>query len=434
MIRRLGVLGCLLFLLTGCGGGGGSSGGGAVAMTPAAAALSNFAAISVDGGPPSITTGANAEIEANFLYVSVTLCAPGTSTCQTIDHVQVDTGSTGLRIVQAALTPAMLGALPHQTATSGDPVGECYGYIDGYAFGSVRNADFQIGGEKVSGMPFQVIGDDGAFATAPSSCSSGGGTSLNTVEALGANGILGIGTTPTDCGSSCTVAGGYAAAIYYDCPSSGCGSIIARTSSTTAPFQQLPNPVAAMSVDNNGTIISLPNPPASGETSETGMLYFGIGTQTNTGLGSAAVLTAPSSTSPLGPGLITVGYKGQSLPDSFIDSGSGIYFFTDGSLAQCTGADLAGYYCPTSSTTLSLALQGLTGSTSVSLPLYNAQTLLTSSYAVLPGLGGDPTSLGIANPYPTSFDLGLPFFFGRKVYTAIEGLTAGGSVGPYYAF
>jgi hypothetical protein len=33
-----------------------------------------------------------------------------------------------------------------------------------------------------------------------------------------------------------------------------------------------------------------------------------------------------------------------------------------------------------------------------------------------------------------TFDWGLPFFFGRSVYTAIDGRAAGGSTGPYYAF
>jgi hypothetical protein len=34
----------------------------------------------------------------------------------------------------------------------------------------------------------------------------------------------------------------------------------------------------------------------------------------------------------------------------------------------------------------------------------------------------------------SGFDWGLPFFFGRSVFTAIEGRSAGGSVGPYMAF
>jgi hypothetical protein len=35
---------------------------------------------------------------------------------------------------------------------------------------------------------------------------------------------------------------------------------------------------------------------------------------------------------------------------------------------------------------------------------------------------------------PRSFAFGLPFFFGRNVYTAIEGRSAGGQLGPYFAY
>ncbi len=70
----------------------------------------------------------------------------------------------------------------------------------------------------------------------------------------------------------------------------------------------------------------------------------------------------------------------------------------------------------------------------VPFTLDNAQTLLSTTYSALPGLGGNPDVFNIMNGYPNSFDFGLPFFFGRKVYTAIEGRTAGGIIGPYVAF
>ncbi len=442
MIRKLLGLGALLLSLAACGGGGGSGGSdttSTTAPTPAAPvvtqALPNTATLVVDGGPTSITTGSNAVIEGNIVYVSVTLCAPGTSNCQTIDHVQVDTGSEGLRIAQAALSPSLLAALPLQTDASANPVGECFQFVDGYTFGSVRQADFAVGGESVPGLPLQVVGDTGVFANVPSQCSSSGGSNLNTVLALGANGIIGLGTTPTDCGAACQTAGGSAAAAYYDCPASGCGAIIARTSSTTAPFQQLPNPVATMAVDNNGVVISLPAPPAAGARSVTGTIYFGIGTQTNNALGSATVLTTTSSTSPDGPGLVTAVYKGENLPESFIDSGSSLYFFVDASIPLCTGASAKGYYCPPSPITISPTIQGQNGaSSSAAFTLSNAQTLLATSFAALPNIGGSPQALGLVNASPTSFDFGLPFFYGRNVYTAIEGRTASGIAGPFYAY
>jgi hypothetical protein len=32
------------------------------------------------------------------------------------------------------------------------------------------------------------------------------------------------------------------------------------------------------------------------------------------------------------------------------------------------------------------------------------------------------------------FDFGLPYFYGRNVFTAIEGMSAAGTPGPYYAY
>jgi hypothetical protein len=439
MIRKL-CLGVLLVLLAGCGGGhsgGGGSSSTTTATPPPAPALTNFAALTVDNGPAVLQTGPNGYISANVAYVSVTLCAPGSTTnCQTIDHVQVDTGSVGLRIPQSVLTPALLAAMPAQTDTSSNPVGECYGFVDGYAFGSVRQADFQIGGEAVADMPLQVIGDTGVYTTVPSSCSSGGGTQLTTVSDLGANGVIGIGVTTTDCATYCTVSGGYGAAIYYDCPTSGCATVIPRANATAAPFQQLPNPVAAMAVDNNGTIMSLPAAPAAGEASMTGTLYFGIGTQTNNALSTAAtVLPTTISASKTGAGLLTAIYNGQTLPDSFIDSGSNLYFFVDNNIALCTQTAFKGYYCPATPLSLTPTAQGTNGVTAAAgFTLYNAQTQFNNNNAVVPGVGASPTALALTNAYPTSFDFGLPFFYGRNVYTALEGRTAGTAVGPYIAY
>jgi hypothetical protein len=443
MMRNGFVALCLAVLLSACnsgsvgpgpisggpgGGGGGGGGGGTTA--------SNAVTVTVDAGPAALNTGANAYTATNVLYVSITLCAPGSTTnCQTIDHIQVDTGSVGLRLLPSVLNASLLSAMPLETDTSGNPVGECYAYVDGYVFGSVRQADFQISGKTVSDMPVQVIADSGQFSTAPSSCSSGGGTFLNTVQLFGANGIIGIGVTATDCGSVCA-SGGASSAIYYDCPTSGCVSIIARNANSVAPFQQLPNPVAAFSGDNNGTLISLPAVPTGGEATLTGTLYFGIGTEGNNALPTtASILTTTNSQNVLGAGLLTTLYNGQSLNESFIDSGSSEYFFVDNAIATCAESGFAGQYCPTSPLTIGTTIMGQNGtSASDTFTLYNAQTAFVAGYAVVPGVGGDPNIIDGLAPYPNSFDFGLPFFYGRNVYTAIEGESAAGVNGPYIAF
>jgi hypothetical protein len=438
-MRRLALLAAAL-LLAGCSGGGGSSssatsttssGGGTTTPTTG----SNAVTLTVDAGPPALSAGSSGYIQENVGFVTITLCAPGSTTnCQTIDHVEVDTGSSGLRMVASVLNSSLLSAMPLETDTQGKPVGECLGFVDGYVFGSVRTADFTVGGEKVASLALQVIGDTGAFANVPLSCSSGGGPNESTLQSFGANGLLGVGPGATDCDTLCATAGNYGAAIYYDCPSSGCGAIIARSPLTTAPFQQLPNPVVAMPVDNNGVIVSLPAVPASGETTVSGTLYFGIGTQTNNALGSATVLTATTSSSALGVGFITAEFNGQSLPDSYIDSGTTIYLFSDSSLQQCTDAANQGYYCPSAPVTLQATLMGQNAaSDTIDVTIANADTLLATTYSVLPGLGADPDVFS-GEGFPTSFAFGLPFFYGRNVYTAIEGRTAGGVSGPYFAF
>jgi hypothetical protein len=40
----------------------------------------------------------------------------------------------------------------------------------------------------------------------------------------------------------------------------------------------------------------------------------------------------------------------------------------------------------------------------------------------------------VAGPDPGAFDFGLPFFFGRNVYVAIEGKSTPGGTGPYSAY
>ncbi len=127
-------------------------------------------------------------------------------------------------------------------------------------------------------------------------------------------------------------------------------------------------------------------------------------------------------------------YGGQSLNDSFVDSGSTAYLFVDTTIAPCTG-NFVGYYCPASPSSLSPTLQGLNGaSVSGAFTLSNAKTLLSTNFSVLPGLGANPNVVTGLMAVPSSFDFGLPFFYGRKIYTALEGRSAGGTVGPYIAF
>ena len=434
------VAAMMLLALAACGGGSdASSGSGSSSSSSSSTSsggtvtLTNFTTVTVDAGPAALNTGADAYTSTNVPYVSVTVCAPGSTTnCQTIDHVLLDTGSTGLRLEASVLNSALLTGLSGETDAAGNGIGECYEYVDNYVFGSVRLGDFTIGGESVSSMPLQVIGDTtGGFGTVPNSCSSSGGSNMNTVQALGANGIIGVGLSAIDCGSTCTSTSTAASggAIYYDCPSSGCSGVTTRTDTTTAPFQQLPNPVAAFATDNNGTILELPSVAASGVATLTGTVYFGIGTETNNALGSATVLPTNDQ------GNVTATYNGTSLTNSFLDSGSNYYYFVDNSITQCTQTNYTGFYCPSSALSLTPTLSGYrSGTASAAFTLYNAYSEPAATSNAVPGIGANPNALNFSQPISSSFDFGLPFFFGRHVYTAIAGRTAGSATGPYFAY
>lgn len=80
---------------------------------------------------------------ANMPYVTVTLCIPGvqgSTQCATIDHMQLDTGSAGVRVLASALGPALASRLPAQSGATNDPTGnapitECAVFGSGYTWG-----------------------------------------------------------------------------------------------------------------------------------------------------------------------------------------------------------------------------------------------------------------------------------------------------------
>jgi hypothetical protein len=181
--------------------------------------------------------------------------------------------------------------------------------------------------------------------------------------------------------------------------------------------------VALFPRDNNGVIIELPA-VSGAETSITGSLVFGIGTQSNNGLGSATVYTIDPST-----GNFTTVYEGVSYEDaSFLDSGSNALYFLDSNTTGIpTCRDSNFWYCPSTTLNLSASNQGTNGATgTVDFVVGNADTLTANA--------NDAAVNGLAGPIPGSFDWGLPFFFGRNVYTAIEGQNTPGGVGPYWAY
>jgi hypothetical protein len=392
-------------VVSGCGG---SSGGGGSTPAPAA----NVAAVAVDAGPAALPTAS-----LNVLFVTVTLCTPGGATCATIDHINVDTGSTGLRILASALPSSLSLPVVNDTTTNA-PLAECIQFADGYSWGSLRTADLRVAGEQASNLTVHVIGD-AALPTVPTDCVNSGPSQIaeNTVEAFGANGILGIGTFHEDCGPACST--GIVPGTYYICPTAdNCQN------TTMAVTQQVQQPVSHFATDNNGVIVQLPSIGSAGETEVAGALIFGIDTQNNNALGSAAILRLDLA------GNFVTQFSGQTLANSFIDSGSNGYFFPDSSLPACAGS--TGFYCPTTVQTLSATNQSASGAvvmSTVQFNVANADTLLKNNptFNAFDNIGGNDMLGG-------SFDWGLPFFFGRRVFVAIENAGTSAGNGPFYAY
>jgi len=359
----------------------------------------NMVPIVVNGGP--VNNGFN---EA---FVSVTVCVPSTSTCQTIDGIVVDTGSEGLRIASSALRIA----LPQQNTGTGAAVVQCLPFLDGVTWGPVMTADVKMAGEQANAIPVQVIGAD-RFAV-PSSCSSQG-TPEETPTDLAGNGILGIGQFDTDCGLGCTIPGASNPGLYYACSNASTCQI------TTQPeANQVVNPVARFASDNNGVVIQLPAVAVGGLPSLTGALIFGIGTQSNNGLGSARVFTVDAS------GNMRTTFNNQSYP-AFIDSGSNGIFFLDTPATGLPPCPISGgFYCPPTLRQFSATTIGNNGASAV--VSFNAGNIdaINATFAVVSEATGSN---------PGAFDWGLPFFYGRAVYTAIAGRSTPGGIGPYWAY
>lgn len=183
---------------------------GTPAASPTATAgPPNVEHVVIDSGPSGLSPPA-----VNTPFISVTVCVPGTSDCQTIDHVEVDTGSVGLRLIASVVTLA----LPGLKDASNNPLAECLQFADGTSWGSVVTADITMptSGKAAKGVNVQLIGASAA-GNPPAACT---GTAENTVNTFGANGIIGVGPFTNDCNVSGDCAPGGQSANYYFCTGS----------------------------------------------------------------------------------------------------------------------------------------------------------------------------------------------------------------------
>ncbi len=340
----------------------------------------------------------------NRPLASVTLCLPGTSNCQTINNVLLDSGSTGLRLFSSVLTlPVTLQQQPPSFT-----VYECVEFENFYAWGPIATADVKLSAEKASNVNIHLIGD--TTYVPPSSCTSGL-SAASSPQTMGFNGILGVnGQNDYFCSPSsltpCPLPYSYCTST--DGPTPFC------TPTPQPPALRVWNPVALFPVDNNGIVFDLPGIPPTGAANVQGSLYFGVGTEANNQLGSATQYQLP----------LIAQFAGQTFPGG-IDSGTPDIGFLSDSLV---GLPMCGaYYCPSDPTTFTVEMvgandEGVTVDLAVADPTSALDQGLTADYALM-GQG-----------YNNSVVLGFPFFYGRKVFYNYGSQNASQGPAPYVAF
>jgi hypothetical protein len=410
--RRLAT--CSLILLASLLGACLGSNGSTPANTTPPPPVVNTMTVTVDSGP------AAAPGAVNHAYATVRVCVPSTTECVNVDHVLLDTGSWGLRLVRSVLAAGTV-TLSAETDSQGHTIEECETFGGGQTWGPVALADITMAGEVAAKLPVQVMDDTAAGAPPPATCGANG-TLLNSVAGFGANGVLGVGVFVQDCGAAC-VSAATPLPVYYGCTAAG-----ACTAENVALVDQVTNPVAAFAVDNNGLIINMANLiNANGDTSVQGELTFGLGTQSDNPLPATGLTVLGANAS----GDFTATYNGGTtvLP-AIIDSGTDSYTFDDPNIAVCSSGSFVGfYYCPLVAPQTAFAVNmgaGANNATNkVDFAIADPNTFVANASAFI-DLAGGPTA--------TNFIWGMPFFYGRKIYIGIEQKTSGAYTGPFYAY
>ena len=162
--------------------------------------------------------------------------------------------------------------------------------------------------------------------------------------------------------------------------------------------------------------LAFPPVPVGGATTLAGTLTFGLGSQPSNQLGTANVLPTDAR------GNFTTIYKQRTYTTAFIDSGSNGWFFDDPSLPVC-----GDFYCPLTALALSAVNRARDDQAEVTVSfLVDDINALTSRISA-------PHAAGPFGLLQT-FDWGIPFFFGRKVFLALQGARTPWGTGPYWVY
>lgn len=397
---------------------GDPSSGEVVAMPPRTWIVSNTAPVTGPPNPGPSSLPANVAtvtvkrsprvLDFNRPFVQVTVCEPNSPNCQTIDDILLDTGSSGLRLLASALDPRL--SFPAVTDDSGRQVGHCtiFGGGQQASWGAVRKADLKLGAMEARDLSVEIVNEP-AFTPVPGDCRN---RAQRVTEDFGFNGVLGIGMVDSLCGSACEN-GIPSHPLYYGCNDSACAG-------TRLPInRQVRNPIVLFASDyNNGSALTFPRVESGSTEPVVGTITFGIGTQANNQLGNAKIFRSDNS------GLIAATYRGVRTA-ALLDTGSSYISFYDPDLPRCP-PPLSHLYCPGSGaytvTAINESTTGVRDNVTVNIisPASN-QPLAVAPY-------GRATASGERVTW------GLPFYFGRTIFTAIEGRNTPAGPGPYIAY
>ena len=343
----------------------------------------NTAPLYVDGFPCISSTNPI----PNIAYTNVKICAPGNkANCQVIDHVQIDTGSVGLRIASSAVNRSLLQAMPYVPTSGLQILTNCvvFGSLDSL-YGPVQTADVYIADKFARNVPLQIFGQN---LTPPHGCGSTFSPPQG-VSQFGANGLLGVALGLSE------------PETFYSCNNDG-------SSCEPGPSTTTPNLVSKFQNDNNGVTIALNAVPSSAAVPVQGFLILGVGTQADN--------TPPEGTVPLqadpSSGRINLHIGNTTVP-ALIDSGTSLLLINDPSLSP--------------SDTVRLGLSSYNATTpayTVDFTVGDADTLMNNAVIAYHAAADGGVGLPI---------LGLPLFFGRTMYFVFDGQQSPLGTGPINA-
>lgn len=443
-------------ILSGCGGGGGSSTSSNADKNPwlsqlqtnvvGSNAISDLSGIRVpdlsdcqspapsqpnavpmcvDNGPIDPASGQNVNA-VNRPFVTIRLCVPGSTTrCVNVNHMLIDTGSTGIRVAVPSLSSRI--ELPAVTTRSGAPVAECMHFVSGWTWGSLNRADVYIGGMVARNMPIQMMDSSnrnptlggnggGAFPDVPTACSAPTGNFQTTpvnrnvapVAAIGANGILGVGVWPND------------ALLDFD-QYFVCNTGVCVATNDLDPGDRPSHPSMHLPSFSGGVALQTPPISSSGGRNVAGQLTFGVASLPS-GI-NRLVLDAS--------GTFTTIVNGQVYPYSYIDSGTTSLFFDFNATRIPECRLIAGIYCPASSLRFTATQSDNAGNNNgVAFNVINLEDLILDGFEPhgLNNVAG-PTYDSLNPRVPQRFAWGFAFFYGRTVYSLMLGTPLGGTYG-----